>query len=58
VIIGLANMGYERREAENAVIHLAAQAAQEKAGNFAELSKTAQEELLLRRAIVELAHER
>ena len=58
VIVGLTNMGYASRDCEAVIIRLAGQFAKDSASGFAELTKNAQEEMLLRRAIVELANER
>jgi Holliday junction DNA helicase RuvA len=58
VIVGLSNMGYDRRDCEAVIIRLSSQLAKDGASGFAGQSKNAQEEVLLRRAIVELAHER
>jgi Holliday junction DNA helicase RuvA len=58
VIVGLSNMGYDRRDCEAVIIRLSSQLAKDSASGFAEQTKNAQEETLLRRAIVELANER
>ncbi|MDR3312256.1 MAG: Holliday junction branch migration protein RuvA [Spirochaetaceae bacterium] len=53
VIVALSNMGYDKRDAEAAVIRLTADLAQD--AHWGGLAKSAQEEILLRRGIVELA---
>jgi Holliday junction DNA helicase RuvA len=54
IITGLTNMGYDRKEAEGTVVKLAADLGGTDTA-FAALPKSAQEETLLRRAIVALA---
>jgi Holliday junction DNA helicase RuvA len=58
VIVGLSNMGYDRRNVETVIIRLAEQLTKDSLSDFTKQTKNVQEETLLRRAIVELAHER
>jgi Holliday junction DNA helicase RuvA len=58
VIVGLSNMGYDRRDVETVIIRLSSQLAKDSTTDWTKQTKNAQEEMLLRRAIVELANER